>query len=113
MPGPDRDRYRAFHSSELPYVFDNLRGSNRPWEPLDVAHAETMSSYWTNFVTGGDPNGSGRAPWPAFRGTDLVTMELGARIGRRPVADAARVEFFTKYFAQPPAGRPAPAGNDQ
>ncbi len=34
LPGPKKDIYGAFHSSELPYMFDSLaRASNRPWEP--------------------------------------------------------------------------------
>jgi para-nitrobenzyl esterase len=26
-----------------------------------------MSSYWVNFISKGDPNGSGLRPWPAFK----------------------------------------------
>jgi para-nitrobenzyl esterase len=99
MPGPDRDRYRAFHTSEVPYVFSSLHRSNRPWQPEDLAVAERMSSYWTNFVTSGDPNGSTLDAWPPFRTGAPTTMELGDRFGARAVADAARLEFFSKYFA--------------
>lgn len=31
LPGPDAARYGAFHSSELPYVFDTLNMSSRPF----------------------------------------------------------------------------------
>jgi para-nitrobenzyl esterase len=100
MPGPDRDLYRAFHTSEVPYVFNSLHRSNRPWEPADRAIAKTMSSHWRNFVTSGDPNGPGLDPWPAFHGDRLVTMELGDRSGTRPVADAARLKFYSQFFAE-------------
>jgi para-nitrobenzyl esterase len=85
MPGPQRDLYGAFHSSELPYVFDSLRLAQRPWEPMDREIAEKMSSYWANFVRTGDPNGDGLEKWPAFDAGSAVTMELGDRFGVRPV----------------------------
>jgi carboxylesterase type B len=31
IPWPEQPRFAAFHSGELPYVFDNLRLLNRPW----------------------------------------------------------------------------------
>src|SRR5712691_4379566 len=98
MPGPDREVYRAFHTSEVPYVFNTLNRSHRPWQPADRAIAQTMSTYWTNFVTSGDPNGPGLTSWPAFGRGGLVTMELGDHFGTRAVADAAQFEFFSKYF---------------
>lgn len=62
----DVSRLGAFHTAEIPYVFDNL--SKRPWlwQEVDRQLAETMSSYWVNFATNGDPNGAGLPPWPAF-----------------------------------------------
>ena len=100
LPGPDSNVYRAFHTSEVPYVFKSLQRSNRPWQPTDRAIAETMSSYWTNFVTVGDPNGPGFPPWSAFSPGKPVTMELGDRFGTRAVADPARLEFYSKHFAR-------------
>ena len=100
MPGPDRDLYGAFHTSEVPYVFNSLHRSNRPWQPADRAIAETMSSYWTSFVTSGDPNGPGLVRWLRFGANPQLTMELGDHVGARAVVEPARVEFFSKYFAQ-------------
>ena len=104
-PGPNKDVYQAFHSAELPYVFNSLKRANRPWEAADRSIAETTSSYWANFVATGDPNGKGLSKWPAFDANDPVTMELGDRFAPRPIASPAAVRLFEAIFAKM-AGRP-------
>jgi para-nitrobenzyl esterase len=100
-PGPDKARYGAFHSSEVPYVLNSLGQSGRPWGADDRKIAEAMSSYWANFARTGDPNGQGLPAWASFRETDPSIMELGDSHGPRAVADRARLDFFTRYFANP------------
>src|ERR1700678_1419745 len=55
----------ATHGSEAQYIFQNLLAP-RAWTDLDHQVSETLSSYWVNFATNGDPNGKGLATWPAF-----------------------------------------------
>lgn len=107
LPGPKRDIYGAFHSSELPYMFNSLARVKRPWTPADSAMAEKTTSYWANFVKTGNPNGDGLPEWPALDVSKPVTMELGERFEVRPIADSARVQLFEKILARPasPAGR--------
>ncbi|MDH3469170.1 MAG: carboxylesterase family protein, partial [Gammaproteobacteria bacterium] len=102
IPGPEIDRWGAFHCSEIPYFLNTLDKSPRPFEAIDHQIAESMSSYYVNFVTTGDPNGSGLAPWPAFEPGSPVTMELGDHYRPIPVADKARVEMLKKFFAGQP-----------
>lgn len=99
IPWPEQPQYGAFHSSELPYVFGNLKLMNRPWEPIDRQLSATMMAYWVNFATTGDPNGKGLPHWPAFDAKKPITLELGEKTGTRPVADMERIEFFEKFFA--------------
>jgi len=83
-PGKDSARWRAFHSSEIPYVFGTLDAApERGWTAADRAFSNRLSSYWVNFVKTGNPNGSGL---PAWRALDLAAprlLELGDIV--RPV----------------------------
>jgi para-nitrobenzyl esterase len=100
IPWPEQPQYAAFHTSEVPYVFGNLKLLNRPWEPVDRRISAALMAYWVNFATTGDPNGKGLRRWPAFDAGSRTTMELGEKMGPRPIADAARFEFFEKFFAR-------------
>jgi para-nitrobenzyl esterase len=56
----------AAHYVELWYSFDHLDQQPWAWTAADRRLADVMSSYWTNFVKRGDPNGPGLPPWPRF-----------------------------------------------
>lgn len=94
LPGPTRDMYGVFHSTELPYMFNSLASAKRAWEPADYAIAEKTTSYWAHFVKTGNPNGDGLANWPALDVNTPVTMEIGDRFEVRPIADAAQVKLL-------------------
>ncbi len=94
IPWPQHPEYGVFHSSELPYVFDNLRLLRRPWQPVDWRVADVMSSYWTNFAKTGSPNGNGLPRWPVFESKTLTIMQLGVRMEPIPMASPARVRFW-------------------
>ena len=59
LPGPDAEKYGAFHTSEIPYVFSSLALSDRPFAMTDRRIADMMSSYWVRFAANGNPNGKG------------------------------------------------------
>ncbi|MGA9118580.1 MAG: carboxylesterase family protein [Bacteroidota bacterium] len=101
QPGGTKERYQTFHSSELPYVFDNLKQSPRPWTAEDMKIAETMSAYWTNFIATGDPNGKGLARWATFKEIPGETMELGDTMGPRPIAGREEFELLKNLFENP------------
>jgi len=79
-PGRDSERYGAYHSAELVYVFNNLDFVQRPWTESDRKLADTMSSYWVNFAKTGDPNSAGLPHWPAFGSTPERGLELGTYV---------------------------------
>ena len=49
----------AYHGAELAYVFGNFVPQDWAWTDADRALAKTVSQYWVNFATNGDPNGPG------------------------------------------------------
>lgn len=100
IPWPQHPEFGAFHSSELPYIFQTLKVMDRPWAAEDFKLSQVMSSYWSNFAKTGDPNGPGLPPWPAYDSAKHTTMELGDHVGPIPEADPAKVEFFVGYFKQ-------------
>jgi para-nitrobenzyl esterase len=58
--------FGAFHTGEVPYVFNNLKTVNRPWEEIDIQLADQVSNYWVNFVKTGNPNGTNLTIWPVY-----------------------------------------------
>jgi len=104
-PGENRAK-GAFHGSEISYVFDNLImapfavGPNdqpRPWTDIDHKLADTMSSYWVNLATTGDPNGKGLPKWPAYKTKDDQVMGLGDKIEVMSLPHKPALDFLDEY----------------
>jgi para-nitrobenzyl esterase len=81
-PSPRAKELQAFHAGEIPYVF-NVVPSKDPREAgfaytdVDSKLADTMSSYWVNFVKTGNPNGPGLPTWPAYDTANEPYLEFG------------------------------------
>ena len=66
-PAPPEEHYvenlgkdlGSYHGAELAYVFGNFVPREWAWTQEDRDFARTMSRYWVNFATTGDPNGAG------------------------------------------------------
>ncbi len=98
-PGPDSATYGAFHSNEIPYVFDTLdKTPERGFTQRDRDFAKTMGSYWINFVTTGNPNGPGLAAWPKLEEGGSI-MELGDTLAARPALSEEKLRLFREYVA--------------
>jgi len=95
----------ATHGAEAQYIFQNLLPP-RAWTDLDHQVSDTLSSYWVNFATDGDPNGKGLAKWPAFddKKSDRP-MVLGDRPEIGPAPNRAQLAFFERLYEKEPAGR--------
>ena len=100
LPGPDAERFGAFHTSEVPYVLNTLAMSDRPFTDADHRIADMMSSYWANFAAMGDPNGKGLPAWPPV-GDKPETMEVGDHTAPIPLAGSpAKLQFFEKALTR-------------
>jgi carboxylesterase type B len=83
-------------------VMDSLAMSTRPFTDADRRVANTLSSYWANFMKTGDPNGPGLPPWPAAGKDHARTMRVGDTNAPIPIASSpARQAFFEKALLRP------------
>jgi para-nitrobenzyl esterase len=100
---PTGSRGGASHTSEIIFAFNNLSLRNNPWTDEDRKVADTVSSYWANYIATGNPNGPGLPVWPAFDAKSQTVMELGDHFGPIPVATPEHLAFWKKFFKTQPA----------
>jgi para-nitrobenzyl esterase len=98
-PRPDREKLGAYHAAEIVYVFDNLKKTTWNTEPGDVKLAETMSSCWTRFAAGGDPNGGQLPAWQPYRPDGEPYLQFGDTIEPGRELLKAECDFFDAYMA--------------
>lgn len=97
-PGRNSDRYGAFHSAEISYLFNTLDAVGRPWTNEDRLLADKMISYWVNFANNGNPNGDDLPQWPEYDTNERKVLELGDRIKPRVVLQQDILEFYNAQF---------------
>jgi para-nitrobenzyl esterase len=98
-PGPESERYAAFHSSEIPYVFGTLDKALRPFTDADYALSRTMGGYWVNWVAHGDPNWLGLPPWPRARPNGPLILQIDVQSHAGTVLPPARLALFERALA--------------
>jgi para-nitrobenzyl esterase len=89
----------ASHTAEISYAFNNEKGqANQNWDATDKKLADTMSSYWVNFATKGDPNGPGLPQWPQFKDMSSKVMVLGDTVQPEASVPTEKNAFYTKAY---------------
>lgn len=94
----DQKPFGAFHTGEVPYAYNNLHMSNRPWEKTDIQLAETMSTYWANFAANGNPNGPNVPKWDACTPKNLKAMILAEKIEIKELPQRAGLDFLEQFY---------------
>jgi para-nitrobenzyl esterase len=93
--GGDQSRHLgAFHTAEIPYVFQTLDVRAWPWSQTDRKLSAAMTCYWVNFAASGDPNGGGLPAWPRFQPGTATTMLLGDDISVGDVPEPQILAFW-------------------
>jgi para-nitrobenzyl esterase len=104
-PHPRSNELRAFHASEIPYVF-NVVPSSDPREAGfaytdgDRALAAAMSDYWVNFIKTGNPNGRGSIEWPVYDLVNEPHLEFGTTIKPGTHLLKRELDFIDKALAR-------------
>lgn len=98
-PIAQRDVFGSHHGAEIIYVFGNFHLASFVPQAEDERLAETMSNYWVNFATNGDPNGPGLPQWPAYDLETEAYMELGDTIQSGTHLLEKECDFFERYNA--------------
>ncbi len=95
MPGPTSTTYRAFHSSEVIYMFGSLGvAPERGFTDADRAISARMLDTWANFVKTGNPNGVDGDAWPRADTEAVTFMELGDHFAPAVPLPAERRAFW-------------------
>ncbi len=93
-PWPQHPQYRAFHSSEIPYTFGNLKFSNKNWEAIDYTISELITDYWVNFIKHGTPNTESLPKWPSEKNKII-------KLGQYPKSDTLLSQQKRKLYQLP------------
>jgi para-nitrobenzyl esterase len=79
IPGKGEAILGAFHSLELPFVFNTFTARSWRWLPITEADRKLsvmMELYWTNFAKFGDPNTSGLPAWKAWNSAEEPYLQF-------------------------------------
>jgi para-nitrobenzyl esterase len=111
-PGIQSARFGAFHAADIAYVFGNFIWPF-PWEETDHKLSDTISSYWVNFATTGNPNGNGLPKWPEYDAQSDQYLELGDKVSVHPEVSKSGLDFFDAYYQALRAPKAAAAGTSK
>lgn len=99
LPGPESSRYEAFHSGELPYVFNTLdTAPERKFTQIDRDLAATVGRYWVNFAKTGDPNGPDLPLWQAFSADRRLILDIAPGITSGEALSGEQLDLFDRYI---------------
>ena len=98
--GDGMQDFGAFHTGEVPYAYNNLKMSPRPWTEADYKLADTMSDYWVNFAAKGDPNGEDLPEWEACTPENPKAMIFDTEVRCEELPSIKLLKFLKNFYAE-------------
>lgn len=91
---PDARNTGAFHSCEIPYVFDVPEALGWQISGADRAIAKLTANYWANFIKTGNPNGDGLCNWISYREDTRPCLRIAMSCDTEADIDGDRHRFL-------------------
>ena len=89
----------ATHTAEISYAFNNPKGqANQTWDDVDTKLAATMSSYWINFISKGNPNAPDLPNWPEYRDINSKVLVLGDTPQSEAAPPIDKLKFYSAAY---------------
>ncbi|MCR5769829.1 MAG: carboxylesterase family protein, partial [Butyrivibrio sp.] len=98
---PGDDNIGSYHGSEMWFAYDSLSRCDRPFTGKHYDLARQVSSYWTNFIKTGDPNGTDTAgyelpKWEKFTKENDFVMLLKENPAKSPEVTSDHMKAVIK-----------------
>ncbi|QGY42757.1 carboxylesterase family protein [Maribellus comscasis] len=97
--GEGMEDYGAFHTGEVPYAYNNLKMSPRPWKKEDYKLADIMSDYWVSFAEDGNPNCEELPEWQACAPENLKAMIFDLNVECKDLPNKEILSFLDNYYS--------------
>lgn len=98
LPGPDREKFGAFHTAEIPYLFGVLDLGGRPFKAADTRTSRRLQRHVLSFLRSTRPSTEVDRRWPALRADVLSVMALDETDGLiEAVSTRERFDLFRAY----------------
>lgn len=94
---PGAEAIGAHHSVEHHYVFQTLTRSFRPYTGFDYDLSLELSSFWSNFIKTGNPNGEGLPYWAPYTKEQPEVYEIDKKRQMKQLHLNEQQEFLKMF----------------
>jgi para-nitrobenzyl esterase len=91
---------RAFHASELPFVFRTFGVMGYQPTTGDTAVSKAMAGYWTGFAATGTPSAMGLPSWPAYDPVNEAVLVFDDGVDTDAQVASTKCDFWDGIAAE-------------
>lgn len=95
---PGAEDVGAHHSVEHHFVFQTLIRSFRPYTGFDYDISNELSTFWSNFIKTGNPNGEGLPEWTSYTKESPKVLEIAKERKMINPPESVKTEFIKNYI---------------